>query len=261
MNLRHAAALAVGALLVVGCANPAQVSQQQAVSCDTGPTSQLTYFEGQTKPRACIDYSVAEMERLNAEDKKREAEQHQKAEDKARAKLFAESPTGSERVFLHDLAVMKTLTPTQWDAIRDRANKVDLTADEEKALASVTKDQRHSLSQLVAFFVWLDDQEKQAQQAAEQAREQQEQEQEAARLAAYQALVAQAAQSQTQANAAEQALAAQQRAQQNDIWHSLAAMAERQQAQAAATRALQQQNLPTRTTCMNVGETVSCRSY
>jgi len=67
MNLRHAAALAFGALLLVGCANPAQVAQQQAVSCDTGPTSQLTYFEGQTKPRACIDYSVAEIDRLMAD--------------------------------------------------------------------------------------------------------------------------------------------------------------------------------------------------
>lgn len=196
-----------------------------------------------------------------AEDKEKQAEQR-KAEEEARTKLFAESPTGSEQAFLNDLAVVKTLTPTQWSAIRDRANKVDLTADEEKALASVTKDQRHSLSQLVAFFIWLNDQEKQAQQAADQAREQQEQEQEAERLAAYQALVAQAAQSQAQANASEQALVAQQRAQQNDIWHSLAAMAERQQEQAAALPASQQNSLkPTRTNCMNVGETVSCYSY
>ena len=235
------------------------VSQQQAVSCDTGPTSQLTYFEGQTKPRACIDYSVAEMERL--EDKRRQAEQ-QKTEEEAKRKLFAESPTGSEQVFKQDLAVVKTLTPKQWEAIRDRANKVDLAKDEDRALASITQDQRHALSQLVAFFVWLNEQEKQAQQAAVQAREEQEREQEAGRLAAYQELAARQQAGQQELLNAEQALALQQRAEQNDIWHSLAAMGERQQEQAAALWA-SQQNLPrpARTNCMNVGETISCYSY
>lgn len=253
------AAFAVGALLLVGCANPALVAQQQPVTCDTGPSTQLTYFEGQTKPRACIDYSIAEVEQSRAEDSEKQAEQ-QKAE--AKRKLFAESPTGSEQVFRQDLATVQTLTPKQWDAIRDRANKVELTAVEEKALASVTKDQRHALSQLVAFFVWLKDQEKQERQAAEQAREQQEREQEAGRLAVYQALAASQQARQQELINAEQALAVQQHAEQNDIWHSLAALNERQRESAAALRA-SQQNLPTptRTNCMNVGETVSCYSY
>lgn len=256
MNLRYAAAVAVGALLLVGCANPAQVSQQQAVSCDTGPTTQLIYFEGQTKPRACIDYSVAEVERL--EYKKREAEQ-QKAAEEAKLKLFAESPTGSEQVFRQDLAVVKTLTPKQWEAIRDRANKVDLTKDEDRALASITQDQRHALSQLVAFFVWLNEQEKLARQAADEAREEQERAQEAGRLAVYQEFAASQQARQQELLNAEQALAVQQRAEQNDLWHSLAAIGKRQERQAATL----QQTLPTptRTTCMNVGETVSCNSY
>jgi len=100
-----------------------------------------------------------------------------------------------EQTFEQDLAVLKALTPRQWDAIRDVGNKVDLTAEEDKALASITQDQRHALSQLLAFSAWLKDQEQQAQQAADQRR-----------LAAYQALTvaaalqqAQAAQSQAQA--------------------------------------------------------------
>ena len=106
MSLRHAAVLAVWALLFVGCANPAVVAQQQAISCDTGPSTQLTYFEGQLKPRACIDYSVAEMERQIAEDKKRQAEQ-QRAKEEAARELLAESPVHDEQTLQRDVVTLE----------------------------------------------------------------------------------------------------------------------------------------------------------
>ncbi len=140
------------------------------LSCDTGGSSPQYYWQGQPEPQACIAYSEQQEKERNA------------ALEKAARELLAESPVHDKQTFEQDLAVLKALRPRQWDAIRDVGNRVDLTAEEDKALASITQDQRHALSQLLAFSAWLKEQEQQAQQAADQRR-----------LAAYQALTVAAA--------------------------------------------------------------------
>jgi hypothetical protein len=169
-----------------------------SLKCDTGATGYLYYSRGQPEPQACVDHDQLVEEQLQQLAKMEEEEQKE-AQEKAARELLAESPVHDEQKLRQDLAVVKTLTPKQLDAIRDVGNKVDLTADEDKALASITQDQRHALSQLLAFFAWLKDREAQAQQAADQAREEQEREQDRANLAYYQALMAQAASEQAQA--------------------------------------------------------------
>lgn len=156
------------------------------------------YSRGQPEPQACIDHAQI-VEEQRQQLARMEEEEQKEAQEKAMRELLAQSPVHDEQTFEQDLAVVKTLTAKQLDAIRDVGNKVDLTAEEDKALASITQDQRHALSQLLAFFAWLKDREAEAQQAADQAREEQEREQDRANLAYYQALMAHAATEQAQA--------------------------------------------------------------
>lgn len=211
------AAFAVGVLLLVGCADPALIAQQQAAQAQAAEEAQ------------------------KAQDA-REAAQIQAKVDL----LYAQSPEGSQQQYQADWQTVKSLNPKQVELLTDASLGLPLTSEQEKVAPSITREQMRALARLHKYYEWLE--QKKAQWNQE--------DREAAKIAAQQA-------TQRQIIEAEQGLAAQQRAQQNDIWHSLAAMNQRQQEQGAAVRAWQQQNLtrPTRTSCMNVGETVSCYSY
>ncbi len=212
MNLRHTAALAlVGWYLMLplgGCSSrhpyclagtpdadyPCPYASLMGVETCQSWDGKWGYLPKDGVPQACIAYSEQqEKEAEAAADAARAAAEQQEKErkaalEKAARELLAESPVHDEQTYQQDLAVLKMLTRKQWDAIRDVGNKVDLTTDEDKALASISRDQRHALSQMLAFFAWLKDQEKQAQQAADQQR-----------LAVYQALIVAAASQQAQA--------------------------------------------------------------
>jgi hypothetical protein len=174
--------------------------------CEWDAGYQLTYFADQPVPYLCVAHERnLEKERAEkeaneeAERRRKEAEEAERSR-RAAEELLRESPVQSEERLKRDLELVGTLTPAQQEATRDAGNHVVLTDSEERSLRSISLDQWHALSQLTAFYKWLNDKSKEAQAQAErqqeQAEKQQEQaerEQERARLAIYQSLMADAA--------------------------------------------------------------------
>ncbi len=158
-------------------------------TCNDGGTRPVRYYREESEPQECITYQ--EQLRLQAERERKEAIEA----------LLRESPVQSGETLRHDLEVVGQLTPEQMGAMRDGANNVVLTKEEDQSLKSITLEQWHAISQLVAFYRWLDEKTKEAQAQAEQER-----------LAVYQSLMAEAAT--RQAAAAEWQAAAQWRQQQ-----------------------------------------------
>ncbi len=169
---------------------------EDSTKCSISTSEEARYFKNQSEPQQCVAY-----DRLLQAQRDEAARQAEQQRQEAVRKLLAESPVQSEQGLKRDLELAARLTPAQQEAIRDAASKVILTADEQTALASVSADQWHALSQLVAFFKWLDDETKQAEAQAKAQQELVEREEDRDRLAAYQYLTAQAAS--RQAGAAE----------------------------------------------------------
>jgi hypothetical protein len=133
--------------------------------------------------------------------------------------LLSQSPLQSETNLHRDLALLSKLTPAQNEALRDTSNGIVLTQKEKRALGSISPDQWHALSQMAAFYQWLNQRyqeaqaeaERQQQEAEAEAERQQqeaeykqaqvEQEEDRTRLAIYQYLMAQAAARQANASA------------------------------------------------------------
>jgi hypothetical protein len=187
----------------------------ETATCQSS-SGQLRYFSDQPKPHQCIAYD--ELLQAQRQEQEREA---QRQNQEALQKLLAESPVQSEQALKRDLDLAAKLTPEQQEAIRDVGNAVFLTADEHRTLASITPDQWHALSQLSAFFKWLNDKSQQAQTQDEKEHEQAEREEDRARLAAYQSLIADAAARQAYAAQWQAAILWRQQQCLNDLSHGL----------------------------------------
>ena len=215
-NAGHTVTYEVGLPEPTRCNQFAEQQREQRWAAEREAQQRQKEADEEAERERKYSEEAAERERMEAEQRRKEAVEA----------LLRESPVQSEEGLKRDLAVVARLTPAQLEAMRDAANAVVLTKNEQKALRSISLDQWHALSQLAAFKKWLDDKsreaqaeaEKQQEQAAQQ-QEQAEQERERTRLAVYQSLMAEAAT--RQASAAEwQAAAAwwQQRCLSNLSW-------------------------------------------
>jgi hypothetical protein len=161
-------------------------------TCDGGGASPVKYFKDQALPDSCKEFAE-QQEARRAEQEKEAKEEAERERKEAVEALLRESPVQSEQGLNHDPELVGELTPAQQEAMRDAANHVVLTKDEEQALRSISLDQWHAVSQLAAFYKWLNDKFQEAQAQNEKQQEQTEREQENARLAVYQSLMVDAA--------------------------------------------------------------------
>lgn len=173
---------------------PCPLAQLMGVETCQSSDGKWGYLPKDGEPQACLDYAEA----MQAEaERQREAAERQRQEEIR--ELFAESPVQSEQGFKHDIELANKLTPTQLSALRDVTNNVILTADEQKALASIDLDQWHAITQLAAFYKWRNEKIQEAKAEAEREQQENEREEEELRLENYQSLMTEAAERQADA--------------------------------------------------------------
>jgi hypothetical protein len=121
----------------------------------------LRYYKDQSEPQACKDLQeeLAEAEAREREHRASEIDREvqEAAQKRAEAvrELLSRSPVQSESNLNRDIAFPSRLTPEQNEALRDVSNGVVLTPKESQDLASISTDQWHALSQMAAFYTWL----------------------------------------------------------------------------------------------------------
>jgi hypothetical protein len=234
---------------VAGCFQPTiqPTMQPTMLTCQYSETGEtLRYPSNQDEPQSCLDYIGAWYKKAGEkanEDRRRADEEAKKRADRERQeawrKLLTESPVQSEQGLKHDLELAEKLTPVQRTALDDAVNHVILTKNEKQALRSISLDQWHAISQLAAFYKWLNDkiqeaqakakaqaeqdrtQAEQEQAAAEKQQEQVQREEDRVSLAIYQSLMTEAAERQAAATQWQAAAAWRQQQCLSDMSHGL----------------------------------------